>query len=257
MSMNEPIRDWTGRRVWIVGASSGIGAALARRLASLGARLVLSARGREQLEAIAAECLGAVVVPMDVACSEDQARAVDEAVAALGGIDVAVFAAGSYRPVRSWELDPEEIRATIATNLSGTMEGVARVVRPMLARGGGAVAVVASVAGYCGLPKAAIYGPTKAALINFAEVAYLDLAPRGVSVFLINPGFVDTPLTAQNDFHMPALITPEEAAREIVAGFAAGRFEIHFPRRFTRVMKLIACLPRRLSFALVKKATGL
>ncbi len=130
-----------------------IGAALARRLASLGARLALSARGREQLEAVAADCPGAVVVPMDVACSEDQARAVDEVVAALGGIDLAVFAAGSYRPVRAWELEPEEIRATIATNLTGTMEGVARVVRPMLARGGGAVAVVASVAGYCGLPK--------------------------------------------------------------------------------------------------------
>lgn len=257
MPMNEPIRDWAGRRVWIVGASSGIGAALAHRLASLGARLALSARGREKLEAVAADCPGAVIVPMDVACSEDQARAVDSVVAALGGIDLAVFAAGAYRPVRAWELDPEEIRGTIATNLTGTMEGVARVVRPMLARGGGAVAVVASVAGYCGLPKAAIYGPTKAALINFAEVAHLDLAPKGVSVFLINPGFVATPLTAQNDFHMPALITPEEAAREIVAGFAAGRFEIHFPRRFTRALKFVAWLPRRLSFALVKKATGL
>jgi len=102
-----------------------------------------------------------------------------------------------------------------------------------------------------------VYGPSKAALANFAETLHLDLAPRGVSVFLISPGFVATPLTAANDFHMPALQTPAQAAEAIVAGFARGAFEIHFPRRFTMVLRLLRWLPRRLYFPLVRKVTGL
>jgi short-subunit dehydrogenase len=119
------------------------------------------------------------------------------------------------------------------------------------------MAFVASVAGYRGLPKAAAYGPTKAALINFAETLYLDLAPRGISVFLINPGFVATPMTAGNDFAMPALISPQEAAGEIIAGFAHGGFEIHFPRRFTNWLKLLRLLPYRFYFPLVRRFTRL
>ena len=119
------------------------------------------------------------------------------------------------------------------------------------------IALVGSVAGYGGLPKATVYGPGKAALINFAETLYLDLAPAGVSVFLVNPGFVATPLTAQNDFTMPALMTPEAAAEAMLAGFARGDFEIHFPRRFTMVLKLLRLLPRRLYFALIHRLTGL
>jgi len=119
------------------------------------------------------------------------------------------------------------------------------------------LSLVASVAGYRGLPRAMAYGPSKAALINFAETLYLDLAPRGVSVFLINPGFVATPLTARNDFEMPALISAEEAARRIIDGFASGRFEIHFPRRFTGVLKMLRMLPDRLYFHLISRRTGL
>ena len=126
-----------------------------------------------------------------------------------------------------------------------------------LAQGEGAIALVGSVAGYGGLPKATVYGPSKAALINFAEVLHLDLSPRGIGVFLIDPGFVATPLTAQNDFAMPALQTPAQAAEAIVDGFARGDFEIHFPKRFTCVLKLLQLLPRRLYFALIRRATGL
>lgn len=257
MALNTPIRDWLGRRVWIVGASSGIGAALAEALAGLGARLALSARDAGRLAEVAARCPGAIIVPMDVTRAEDHPRAAEAVRQAFGAIDLAVFNAGTYRPMRAWELDSRELRATVATNLTGVMEGVAAVVPHMLTRRAGAIAVVASVAGYAGLPKAAIYGPTKAALINFAEVLYLDLAPRGIDVFLIDPGFVATPLTAQNDFRMPALIGAEEAARRIIAGFAHGRFEIHFPRRFTVAMKLLALLPRGLYFPLVRRMTGL
>jgi short-subunit dehydrogenase len=126
----------------------------------------------------------------------------------------------------------------------------------MAKQGSGTLALVSSVAGYRGLPKSLVYGPTKAAIINLAEALYLDLRPRGIGVCVVNPGFVRTPLTAQNDFHMPALISPEEAAREIVAGLARGAFEIHFPRRFTRVLKLLRVLPYRWYFAAVRRAVS-
>ena len=149
------------------------------------------------------------------------------------------------------------MRETLETNLLGTMSATAAVLPTLLAQGEGAIALVGSVAGYGGLPKATVYGPSKAALINFAEVLHLDLSPRGIGVFLIDPGFVATPLTAQNDFAMPALQTPAQAAAAIVDGFARGDFEIHFPKRFTRVLKFLQLLPRRFYFALIRRATGL
>jgi short-subunit dehydrogenase len=111
------------------------------------------------------------------------------------------------------------------------------------------------VAGYVGLPRSLAYGPTKAALINLAQTLYLDLRDKGVAVSIINPGFVETPLTAQNRFHMPALLTPQQAAREIMRGWARGAFEIHFPKRFTLGLKLLALLPWRLYFTLVGRVT--
>jgi short-subunit dehydrogenase len=255
--LNTPICDWAGRRVWIVGASSGIGEALALELARRGARLALSARNRERLEATCAACGGALALPLDLSREGEIEQARDQLLAAWGGVDLVVFNAGTYRPLRAWELTADAVRETLATNLIGTMSGTAAVLPTLLAQGHGAIALVGSVAGYGGLPKATVYGPSKAALINFAEVLHLDLAPRGIDVFLINPGFVATPLTAQNDFTMPALLTPAQAADAIVDGFARGDFEIHFPKRFTRVLKLLQWLPRRLYFSLVRRATGL
>ncbi len=266
--LNTPICDWAGRRVWIVGASSGIGEALARELARRGARLALSARGEARLRAVSAACdaaagasstalTGALALPLDLSRDGEVERARDQLLAAWGGVDLVVFNAGTYRPLRAWELTADAVRETLAINLIGTMSGTAAVLPTLLAQGHGAIALVGSVAGYGGLPKATVYGPSKAALINFAEVLHLDLAPRGVGVFLINPGFVATPLTAQNDFAMPALQTPAQAAEAIVDGFACGDFEIHFPKRFTRVLKLLQWLPRRAYFALIRRATGL
>ncbi|KIN90116.1 SDR family NAD(P)-dependent oxidoreductase [Thauera sp. SWB20] len=287
--LNTPIREWAGRRVWIVGASSGIGEALALALARRGARLALSARGRERLEAVCAACdaaagagptagdagalanaavepahraespasAGVLALALDLSRAGEIERARDRLLAAWGGIDLVVFNAGTYRPLRAWELTAEAVRETLETNLVGTMSGTAAVLPTLLAQGHGAIALVGSVAGYGGLPKALVYGPSKAALINFAEVLHLDLSPRGIGVFLIDPGFVATPLTAQNDFAMPALQTPEQAAAAIVDGFARGDFEIHFPKRFTRALKLLQLLPRPLYFALIRRATGL
>lgn len=258
--LNPPIRDWRGQRVWLVGASTGIGAALARRLSAHGARVALSARGRDRLEALAAECgegAEVIVVPMDVTRADDFVRTRDHLLAQWGAIDLVVLNAGTYQPLRAWELTPQRIRDTLDVNLLGVMDGVSAIVPTMLERGHGAIAIVASVAGYGGLPNAVTYGPSKAALINLAETLYLDLAPRGLGVHLICPGFVATPLTAQNEFHMPALISAEKAAEDIASGLARGVFEIHFPRRFTCILKLLQCLPRRLYFPLIGRVTGL
>lgn len=251
MSLNPPLRDWRGRRTWIVGASSGIGAALARALLARGACVAVSARNAGALEALAAG--QGRVLPFDV----NDPAAWSEAAATLQhewkGIDHFIYCAAAYRPVRAWELAPALVDEMVGTNLAAAMTGVATVLPGLLDRGDGAVSLVGSVAGYTGLPKSLVYGPTKAALINFCEALYLDLRPRGIAVHVINPGFVATPLTAQNDFRMPALLTPEQAADAILAGFARGAFEIHFPRRFTIWLRLLRRLPYGLRFALLKK----
>ncbi len=255
--LNTPITDWRERRVWIVGASSGIGAALAADLDARGARLVLSARSADRLRQQAEGFRDALALPLDVTDAGAFIPAMMQILDTWGGVDLVILNAGTYSPLRAWELTIDNARQTVHTNLLGVMDGVAAVVPQLLRQGHGAVAVVASVAGYRGLPRAMAYGPSKAALINFAETLYLDLSPRGVSVFLINPGFVATPLTARNDFEMPALISAEEAARRIIEGFASGRFEIHFPRRFTGFLKMLRLLPDRLYFHLISRRTGL
>jgi short-subunit dehydrogenase len=131
------------------------------------------------------------------------------------------------------------------------------VLPAMLSQGAGGIGIVSSVAGFRGLPKALAYGPTKAALINLAESLYMDVRSRGVAVYLINPGFVDTPATKQNDFEMPALIGAAEAAREIVQGIERGEFHIHVPKRFTTWLRFMRLLPYRIYFWLVQKVTGL
>jgi len=258
MSLNQPIRDWRGKRVWVIGASSGIGAALARALLTQGARVALSARNGPGLEQIAATSgATALVLPLDVTDAASVAPALQLVVAAWGGIDLVLWCAGSHNPVRAWELDAADARRLVDVNLNGVLNGLPAVVRQLLQQKSGGIAIVSSVAGYGGLPSALVYGATKAALINLAETLYLDLAPRGIGVYLINPGFVKTPLTDKNTFTMPALISAEEAAREIIAGFARGSFEIHFPRRFTLWLKLLRLLPYRWYFALVHKGTGM
>ena len=258
MSLNPLIRSWQGRRVWITGASSGIGAAVARLLLALGARVALSSRSADDLERMAAmHPSAALAAPLDVTDAAAVAPVLQRIVAAWGGIDLVLLCAGTHRPVRAWELDAEAARRLVDVNLNGVLNCLPPVVAQMLAQKSGGVGVVSSVAGYGGLPTALVYGATKAALINLAETLYLDLAPRGIGVHVINPGFVKTPLTDKNTFPMPALISADEAAREIISGLERGRFEIHFPRRFTLWLKLLRLLPYRWYFALVRKGTGL
>jgi short-subunit dehydrogenase len=141
-------------------------------------------------------------------------------------------------------------------NVEGALHWLGAVLPMLMAQGQGHVSIIGSVAGYRGLPQSLAYGPTKAALINLAESLYLDLSPMGLGVSVINPGFVKTPLTAGNEFNMPALLTPEQAAQAILQGWAKGQFEIHFPRRFTLWLKLLRHLPHRWYFPAVKRLTG-
>ena len=250
--MNPAISDWQGRRVWLVGASSGIGAAMARELARRGAKLALSARSADKLRALDID--SALLLPCDATDAASLASAHGALLAAWGGVDLVVYLAGDYVPMRASDFDLARAERVVAVNFNGAMRLAASVL-PDLKAGGG-IAFVASVAGYRGLPKALCYGPGKAALIHFAECLHLDLAPQGIGVWLINPGFVQTRLTDRNDFAMPALLTPEQAAIAAVNGFRTGNFEIHFPKRFTRVLKLLSLLPYRWYFPLIRRVTG-
>jgi short-subunit dehydrogenase len=255
MALNPPIVSWSGQRVWIIGASQGIGAAVARKLLAAGARVALSARRREPLDAIAAG-QDALVLPLDVV---DPARVHDAAAQlrnAWNGFDLALIVAGTHVEMRAQSWDLARARSLLDVNLTGVLNCLDAILPQLLQQGRGGVGIVSSVAGYVGLPKALIYGPSKAALINLAESLYGDLHPRGCGVYLINPGFVDTPLTRKNDFRMPALISADEAADATLHGLAAGRFEIHYPKRFTRLLKLLRVLPYPLQFWAVRKVTG-
>ena len=170
-----------------------------------------------------------------------------------GRLDLVAYCAGHYKAQRAFNFDLAEMLKHQDINYLGALHVLDAVLPAMLARGQGHLSLISSVAGYRGLPNSLAYGPTKAALINLAETLYADLHPRGLGVSLINPGFVQTGLTAQNHFPMPALITPEQAALEIVRGWERGRFEIHFPRRFTRFMKVLQWLPYSLYLPLVTR----
>lgn len=252
MALNPKITDWRGKRVWLVGASSGIGAATAHELARRGARLALSARRADKLQAL--NLPDALLLPCDATDSASLHSARAQLLAAWGGVDLVLYLAGDYVPMRADSFDLATAERVLDVNFHGALRLLA-CVRHDLPPGGG-IAFVASVAGYRGLPKALCYGPGKAALIHLAEVLHFDLSPRGVGVWAINPGFVATPLTAQNDFAMPALQTPEQAARAIANGLGSGRFEIHFPRRFSYWLKFMALLPYRWYFPLVRRLTG-
>jgi NAD(P)-dependent dehydrogenase (short-subunit alcohol dehydrogenase family) len=253
MALNPRIASWTGRRVWLAGASSGIGAATAALLIERGARVAVSARSAEALRERYAG--NALVVPADVTDAAAMQSAAGHVASALGGIDLVLNFAGTYREMRPWDMDLAAVRGIIDLNLTGTFNVLAAA-QPHLKAGCG-FGLVSSVAGYGGLPNSLAYGATKAALINLAASLWLDYRSRGVSIYLVNPGFVETPLTAKNRFPMPFLIPADAAARAIVAGLERGAFEIHFPRRFSGMLKLFNLLPYSLYFWCVRKSTGL
>ena len=239
------------KTAWVTGASTGIGCEVARQLAAAGVKVAASARSRDKLEALGP---GILPIPLDVTDAAACREAVSLIEAELGPIDLAVLGAGTYSPVAVDNLDPALFARMMETNYMGVVNCVSALAPGMIARGRGHLSWIASVAGYLGLPKSAAYGPTKAALINLAESLNAELKPRGVAVSVVNPGFVATPLTAQNDFPMPFLMTPDEAARRTIAGLAAGRFEVAYPRRFVAILKTLRLLPYPLFFKIISRA---
>jgi NAD(P)-dependent dehydrogenase (short-subunit alcohol dehydrogenase family) len=252
MSYNPPLADWHGKTAWLVGASSGIGLATAEALHALGARVIVSGRNADALQRFVAAHPGAVALPLDVA-DASAVKAAGQAVLQLGGLDMVMYCAGYYKALRADAYDLGEMLQHQQVNYVGALYVLDAVLPHFLKQRAGHISLISSVAGFRGLPKSLAYGPTKAALINLAETLYVDLEPSGVGVSLINPGFVETPLTAQNSFTMPALITPAQAAAEIIKGWAQGAFEIHFPKRFTRWMKTLRVLPYAAYFPLVRR----
>ena len=249
------IDSFSDKRIWIIGASSGIGEACAKALIEQNARVALSSRRIERLNAIAQEANvnQALVVPLDVTSDEQLKAAYEMILGTWGGLDLLLFVSGIYTPLRADNFDIQVAKQTIDANLLGPMKAVALVLPKMLQEQSGNIAIVGSVAGYSGLPKALAYGPSKAAIINFCETLYYDLLPKGIGVHMISPGFVATEATAQNDFEMPALISAEEAASEILKGIQQGEFDIHFPKRFSRFLKFLRILPYPLYFWIVRR----
>ena len=259
MSLNPRLQDWADRTAWVVGASTGIGRATASHLHRLGAQVFVSARNEAALQEFVRDHPGSVAVPLDVTDRDAVAAAHAQVMrqARAGGLDLVMYCAGYYQPMRVETFDLDEVLRHERINVGGAWHVLAAVLPTLRRQGHGHLSLVASVAGFRGLPKALAYGPTKAALNNMAEVLYLDLQPQGIGVSVINPGFVQTPMTAQNDFTMPALITPPQAAQAMIDDWGRGVFEVHYPKRFTRWMKLMRLLPYRAYFPAVRRATGL
>jgi NAD(P)-dependent dehydrogenase (short-subunit alcohol dehydrogenase family) len=255
MPLNPPIANWSGRTAWLVGASTGIGRATASRLHAAGARVVVSARSAAALDAFVQQHPGSDALALDATDRDAMRDAARHIVAAHGRIDLAVYCAGTYAPMRAAHFDLDVALRHVEVNYVGALH-LLDAVLPRLERGSH-LSLVASVAGFRGLPQALAYGPTKAALINLAETLYLDLQPRGIGVSVVNPGFVETPLTAGNEFRMPALISAEEAAEQMLRGWRRGEFEIHFPKRFTVWLKGLRHLGYGAYFAAVRRSTGL
>jgi NAD(P)-dependent dehydrogenase (short-subunit alcohol dehydrogenase family) len=256
MSFNPPVTDWHGKTVWLVGASSGIGRATAHALHAQGAKVFVSARNQQALDDFAAEHPGATALPLD-ASDAVAVRAAAQTIFATGPLDLVLYCAGYYKEMRATEFKLQEMLQHQQVNYVGALYVLDAVLPHFVGRRAGHISLISSVAGYRGLPKSLAYGPTKAALINLAETLYVDLQDSHVGVSLICPGFVETPLTAQNEFTMPGLIKPEQAAEAILRGWAKGSFEIHFPKRFTLLMKALSLLPAALYFPVIRKFTGL
>jgi len=241
------MRDWQGKRYWLIGASEGLGAALAAKLSGVGAEVILTARSEERLTALAATLPGKVqVIPADVTSHESIAAAAAKA----GEIDGAVWLAGAYWPfgAQGWNAEQAEIMAD--TNFTGAMRAAGVVLPPMIARDSGHFVLTGSLTAYGGLPRSAPYTASKAGIMALAESLYADLRKTGVQVQLVNPGFIRTRLTDKNDFRMPAIMEPEAAAQEVFEHMNSDAFSKSFPFWFGLLFRLGRFLPPSLYFRL-------
>ncbi len=237
--------------IWLTGASSGIGAAVAKEAAKRGYKLVLTARRGELLEELATTLRNLpgvasqdiLSISADVTDGDAIKRCVSTATAHFGKIDILLANAGTSYLADPEQLSTEGCEQLFQINFFGVIRCIETILPQMIERGRGHIVAVSSVAGYRGLPRAAPYCASKSALTTFLESLRFDLKPKGVAVSIVSPGFVKTPLTDKNDFEMPFLISPEVAAVQIMNGIRSKRMEIHFPKRFTYLLKLMRIIP--------------
>jgi len=233
-------REWVGKRYWLVGASEGLGRALAQRMSAAGAELILSARNGDALAALAAELPGqSHVLPMDATDPDS----VGAAQAQLGRIDGLVYLAGVYWPMKANDWDSDRAAQMITVNVNGAIRSVGAVLPQMLARSGGHIVLTGSLSAYRGLPGTIGYSASKAAIMSLAEAMQCDLHDSGIDVQLVNPGFIRTRLTDKNDFKMPFLMEPDAAARAMLKHMESDRFAADFPWLFSTVFRVSRLLP--------------
>ncbi|MDP5219607.1 SDR family NAD(P)-dependent oxidoreductase [Ruegeria sp. 2205SS24-7] len=241
------MREWAGKRYWVVGASEGLGAALAEIMSRSGAHLILSARSTDRLEALATDLPGPTeVVPVDVS-DDDSLR---KAAAQVGEIDGMVFLAGVYWPMAAQEWDYLQANAMADINFTGLMRVLGLTLPPMVARDAGHIVVTGSLSGYRGLPGAVGYAASKAGTMVLTEGLYADLRKTGIDVQLANPGFIRTRLTEKNNFAMPAIMEPERAAQIMFDHMNTDHFQRAFPVPFAWLFRLGQLLPDWLYFRL-------
>ncbi len=241
------------KKIWITGASSGIGKAVAEKFAKEGWRVAISARRKELLDEIAKN-QNIESFPLDVTDQGQIKNVFNNILSRFGNLDICLFSSGTYEPKDEQNIDPDKIKNVINVNFLGVIDCVKAVEMYFKNNKCGQISIVSSIAGYRGLPNSSGYGPSKAALTNFSESIYFDFKKFGVRVSIVSPGFIKTPLTDKNEFPMPFLRTPEFAAEKIFNGLVKGNaFEIHFPKGLTLILKFLRILPYRLYLFLVDK----
>ena len=241
------------KKIWITGASSGIGKSVAEKFANEGWKVAVSARRKELLDELAKNP-NIVSFPLDVTNRNQINEVFKNIIDNFGELDICLFSSGTYEPKDEQNIDPDKIKNVINVNFLGVIDCVKSVERYFKDKKSGHISIVSSIAGYRGLPNSSGYGPSKAALTNFSESIYFDFKKFGVRVSVVSPGFIKTPLTDKNEFPMPFLKTPEYAAEKIFNGLVkSSAFEIHFPKGLTLTLKFLRILPYRLYLFLVDK----
>ena len=241
------------KKIWITGASSGIGKSVAEKFANEGWKVAVSARRKELLDELAKNP-NIVSFPLDVTNRNQINEVFKNIIDNFGDLDICLFSSGTYEPKDEQNIDPDKIKNVINVNFLGVIDCVKSVERYFKDKKSGHISIVSSIAGYRGLPNSSGYGPSKAALTNFCESIYFDFKKFGVRVSVVSPGFIKTPLTDKNEFPMPFLKTPEYAAEKIFNGLnKSNSFEIHFPKGLTLTLKFLRILPYKLYLFLVDK----
>jgi short-subunit dehydrogenase len=254
------INRFTGKNIWIIGASEGIGFALANSLAQSGANLFISGRNEQKLKDALTQMNQPTsnALQLDVTSPASISEAYTKLKTRWNNIDYFIYNAGDYEPLEATKVNPisvEKANKIIDVNLKGFVTCLGFVIPKFLEQGSGNIAVTSSVAGYFGMPKSFTYGASKAALINLAETLRIELSQKNINIQVINPGFVKTRLTEKNSFDMPFILTPEEASDKIMKKLGKDIFEIHFPAKFSIPLKILRLLKYEIFFPIVRKLT--